>query len=152
MPRKKKLTIEILPATPADLAPQSPKIKLEAMIERVIRERVDEVMAKQQSAVPPDFQPKEMSLETRRQWTVWERRRWTAYYEQWGCRRCDTKERIHACNGYCERCRQLLQARLARLKWEYAKEHHENVAEQVEQIVSRVESAERLLGKGGPRE
>ena len=45
MPRKKKSTIEILPAAQADLAPQSPKIKLEAMIERVIRERVDENMA-----------------------------------------------------------------------------------------------------------
>lgn len=152
MPRKKKPTIEILPAAQTDLAPQSPKIKLEAMIERVIRERVDEVMAQQQGAIPPDFQPKAISLETRKKWSVQERRQWTAYYDRWGCRRCDTKERMHACNGYCERCLSLLQGRLAQLKREYAKDHHENAAEQVEQIVSRVESAERLLGKGRPRE
>jgi hypothetical protein len=123
MPRRaKKARIQVLRASEANLAPQAAGENLKAMIERLVRERVDEIVS-QPGAMLTDFQPKEVTSEIRRRQNMFERRKWALYFERWGCRRCGTKEQYHAANGHCRRCQNLLVQRIARIKRDYEREH-----------------------------
>ena len=151
MPRKKKPTVEIVRANPVPLVPQPPGAKLEAMLTRLVQERVDDIMG-QRGAVDmePDFRPKEVAWEIQRRQTVFERRKWSLYFSKWGCRRCDHKKAVHAGNGYCPKCHGLFSGRLTQLRREHDRNNPEHeVDRQVGQIDSRVRFAERLLGSRG---
>jgi len=53
----------------------------------------------------PFFHPRQEALAIRRQQTVTERNLWALYYARYGCLRCDGKDRPHASNGLCAKCR-----------------------------------------------
>lgn len=150
MPRKKKPAVEIIRANPASLVSQPNRASLEAVLDRLVQERVAEALSRNEGfALEPHFSTKRVSDEIRRYQTVPERRKWTAYFERWGCIVCRRRKVIHEGRGYCGRCRIRIYQRLLAIERELSKEYAEqNGSGQVEKIVGRVKAAERLLGRG----
>ena len=151
MPRKKVPTVEIVRAYPAQPVPQPNPAKLEALLDRLVQERVAEVMARRDDFfLEPCFRSKRVTDEIRRHQTVFEHRRWAVYFERWGCLICHRKKAVHMGNAYCARCRGRIVHRLKAIEREQAKTEYAQDSGQdpIEQIVSRVRSAERLLGGG----
>lgn len=51
------------------------------------------------------FADRERAEMIRRSQTVAERKRWTWYFDRWGCLVCQRRDVPHASNGMCESCR-----------------------------------------------
>jgi len=150
MPRKKKVRVEIMPRSEAALVPSPPVETPQAMLDRIVRERVDEIMAEHGAGqLDPDFQTREVAYEIQRRQTVFERRRWSIYFEKFGCRRCDNKEVSHEANGYCSKCHLLIFQRLAKIKRDFDKRNTEkDIQNQIDRLTRRGRSARELLGEG----
>ena len=119
------------------------KPDLQATLERMVRERVDEIMGQRDSQLfEPDFRPRSLTREILQRQTVFDRKKWSLYYAQWGCRRCDRKNVPHASLGCCAKCHRLLTHRLIRLKHAWDSEHPQ---QQVE-ISNDSQVAKRVLG------
>ncbi len=156
MPRRKKPTVEIVPASSAlarqtegGLAVPPNAAKLEAFLDRLIQQRVSEALSRRDDALfEPYFRPKRVADEIRRHQSVSEQRKWAMYFEKWGCIVCRRKKAMHAGNGYCSKCRIRIVSRLKTIEREQTKQYAAAGGEaQVEQITSRVRDAERLLGE-----
>ncbi len=147
--RSPKPTAEIVPASEAALVPPGPRQDLEAMITRIVRERVDELMVKVEGRqVEPDFLPKDVSVELQERRNVFERRKWSLYFEKWGCRMCSRKNVSHAATGHCARCHNLVAGRLALIKAEYERNNPETeIDRQIDRLTSRFRVAKSLLGR-----
>jgi hypothetical protein len=147
MPRKNTSRVEILSASEAVLVPRPTAENLQAAIDRMVRERVDAILAEHGAALlEPDFQSREVSYEIQRRQTVFERRRWSLYFEKWGCRRCDRKTVSHVCGGYCDRCHNLLFGRLVRIKREFdAANPDKEMQRNIDRLTRRLRSAQELL-------
>jgi hypothetical protein len=93
MPRKKKVSVEIMPKTS--------RADIQAMLDRMVKERVDEIMAELGAEVlVPGYQPRDVSNEMRVHQNVFERKKWSLYFEKHGCQKCDRKKNIsHASGG-----------------------------------------------------
>jgi Zn finger protein HypA/HybF involved in hydrogenase expression len=150
MPRKKNPSVEIMPRSGGALKPKLWTANFQATLERIVRERVDEIMANPGSSqFETDFQPKEFAIEIRQNQTVFESRKWRLYFEKWGCRMCSQKTVLHAGSGCCEKCNRLVTQRLIQIKRDYEKADPEREIErQIDHITSRVRSARELLGEG----
>jgi hypothetical protein len=106
MSRKSKARTEVLAPQPVNVNAQ-----LAAMIER----KVAEVLASQHgSLLEPFFQPADVSAAVRKQQTVPQQRKWTYYFEEWGCLVCGTKEHCHDSHGMCRKCSPRIRERLSR--------------------------------------
>jgi hypothetical protein len=149
VPRKKNPSVEIMPRSEGALILKAPAEKFQGMLERLVRERVDEIMANGgASQLETDCQPREVALEIRRRQTVFESRKWRLYFEKWGCRMCNRKTVMHASGGCCERCNSLVTQRLSQIKRDYEKADPEREIErQIDLLTSRVRSARELLGE-----
>ena len=149
MPREKKPIVELVLQSQMPLTLESPAANLQAMLDRMVRERVNEIMAEPGADLEPDFQPKEVSFEIQRRQTVYERRKWALYFEKWGCRRCGGKKASHMGSGHCDKCHHLLAGRLLQIKHEYERANPEKEIERnIDRLTSRIRNAQRLLGKG----
>ncbi len=98
---KRKPAIEVLPS-PAEIlrAPAQ-----DAELRRLVAQEVAKVLAaKDEFVFEPFFRSRQIAYELRRLQTVPEQRKWTIYYERYGCIHCDTSERIHTGNGFCANC------------------------------------------------
>jgi len=148
MPRKNKPRVEILSASEAVLVPRPTAENLQAAIDRMVRERVDAILAEHGAALlEPDLQSREVSYEIQRRQTVFERRRWSLYFEEWGCRRCDRKTVSHAGGGYCGRCYTLIFERLVRIKREFdAANPDKEMQRNIDLLTRKLRSARELLG------
>ena len=94
----------------------------------------------------PHFRPKRESDAIRRCMTAQQKRRWTIYFEKFGCLACGhTRKRIHAGNGYCTRCFTNIAARLRSIVRELSNER-ETIPAELHEISAAVREAERLLG------
>jgi len=62
------------------------------------------------------FGDRETASAIRRSQTVADQRRWTLYFESWGCLVCGRQDVIHAGNGMCGTCRVRTYQRLKRLR------------------------------------
>ncbi len=145
MPRKKKPVVEIVrvvPLLPPVASPPSPQ----ELLERLIAQKVAEALAERDDFLfEPHFRERRVSYELRRLMTVPERKKWTVYFDRWGCLKCGTKRAVHAANGYCPTCRSKVVYRLKQILKELRGERP-YAAQDVGQIVSSVTSAEQLLG------
>ena len=150
MRRKKKANVEIVPASEAALVPKAPAAKLQDMLDRMVRERVDEILAERGAPLlEPDFQSKEIAIAIQQRQTVFDRRKWTLYFEKFGCRTCGNKKVSHASKGYCHACHLLIFCRLKSLKREFEQANPDpEKKRQIDQITSRVRSAQAFLGEG----
>lgn len=148
----KNVATEIVPAPEASEAPltlTSSREDVEAMIARIVRERVDEIMVKVEAGqVEPDFLPKKEAGELRRHLNMFEQRKWSLYFEKWGCRMCHRKKVAYCGTGHCNTCHSLLTARLKMLKREYECKHpaDSEIDRQIDRLTSRFRVAKSLLG------
>ncbi len=150
MPRKKKSSVEIIRANPVTPTLQVGQANLEAVLDRLVRERVAEVLANpDDTLLSTEFLSKRLADEIRRHQTTFARHRWTLFFERHGCRDCHRKKVLHAGTGYCERCRNRVVYRLKAIERELAKQYGEhNDPRGAERFASRILDAERLLNGG----
>ncbi len=156
MPRQKKNTAEIVPASEAHLVPKLSENSLRGMIQEMVARQVSEIIQSGTMELQPDFEAREVAVAIMKLQAVWDRRKWALYYHKWGCRRCDNTESSsthgapHRGIGYCRKCYQLFVERLKQLRLEWDRERPQR-HEEVDAITRRVRSAERLLGNARPR-
>lgn len=141
---------EIVPAPKAAIVRRRSRQDVQAMIERIVRERVDEIMVKVEAGqVEPDFLRKDEAAELRQRQDMFERTKWSLYFEKWGCRMCHRKNVGHLGTGHCTRCHHLIRDRLNQLKLEYERENPESeIDRQIDRLTSRFRVAKSLL-RGG---
>ncbi len=114
MPRKKKPIVEIVPTSEMALVPKAPTANFQAVLDRMVRDRVDEILTERGAALlEPDFHTREIAIEIQQHQTVFDRRKWGLYFEKWGCRMCGKKQVSHGTKGYCDACHHLIYDRLA---------------------------------------
>jgi len=82
-------------------------------VAQMVEQKVQKALGHQQSAVfQPFFQSKTVANEIRRRQTVTEQRKWTLYFEEWGCMVCETKKKGHHSLGMCSTCFNRISTRL----------------------------------------
>jgi|SRR5579872_2006849 len=139
MPRKKKISTEIVL--------QRPAVDMRAVLDRMVRDRIDEIMAERAEVQPEhNFLTREAALEIRRQQTVFERRKWALYFAKWGCRMCRRKRNVsHGSGGCCSTCCTMVMLRLKQIKIEYDRDNPESqIAENIDRLTRRLRSAQEL--------
>src|SRR5580658_5451919 len=97
------------PAVEAELIPSSDMILRsgvdEKTLNRLVQQKVAEIMAERDVIVfEPFFRSRQIAYELKRLQSVPEQRKWTVYFERYGCLICETQERIHVGNGMCTQC------------------------------------------------
>jgi len=77
----------------------------EADLNRLVQVKVAEIMAERDAVVfEPFFRSRKIAYELKRLQTVPEQRKWSVWFERYGCLLCETRERIHVGNGMCTQC------------------------------------------------
>ena len=93
--------VEVLPPD-VQLGAVSPaEAKLQALVQRQIAEAL---VQKEGMLFEPWFRARRIAEEIRRLQIVPERKKWSIYYDKWGCLRCGTNSRQHASHGMCLNC------------------------------------------------
>jgi hypothetical protein len=143
MPKKKTVSVEIVRMpSPSDI---------KALVDQMVRERVDEALAvRDVPQIERGFHTREVSDELRKHQTMFNRRKWSLYFEKWGCQRCGrTKNVSHASNGTCAACAGLLRRRLVHIKREFDRANPESqIAKDIDHLTRRQRTAQELLGEG----
>src|SRR5690242_9121970 len=150
MPRKKKPVVEVERLPAAALVPRPTAADLQAAIDRLVRQRVDEILAERNpDQMAPAFQPREVAYELRRRQTVFQQREGRLYFEKWGCMICQRKKYVgHASGGICSGCYNRETMRRAALRREYERNNPETeIDKQIDRLTSRLRSAQELLGE-----
>lgn len=110
---------ELLPS-PGEIA-QIPVKRAE--LQRLVDERVAEILhARDEFMFEPFFRSRQIAYELKRLQTVSEQRKWTVYFERFGCLICETMDRIHVGNGMCNRCYGNTQNRLKQILGELVRD------------------------------
>jgi protein-arginine kinase activator protein McsA len=74
-------------------------------IQKLVQQQVAEALAQREAAAfEPFFRSRQVAYELRRLQCVPEQKKWSVYYERYGCQQCKRADLIHAGNGYCPRC------------------------------------------------
>lgn len=95
--------VEVLPSPTAIVLARIGVNKAE--FQRVLQEQVAEIMAERDAFVfEPFFRSRQIAYELKRLQTVPEQRKWTIYFERYGCMICETRKLIHIGNGMCRNC------------------------------------------------
>jgi hypothetical protein len=139
---------EIVPASEAALVPARSGAKLTAMIENLVRQRVDEVLsASGVRRLEVDLRPAQAAKVARQKQEMFERVKWVLYFEKWGCRVCERKHLTHASSGHCIRCHSRTVKRLEVIKHAWENSHPEaEIQLQIAHLTSRADTAQALLG------
>jgi hypothetical protein len=84
------------------------------MLAKLIEQKVAEALSatSSDSIFQPFFQPKAVCDFMKSHLSVSQQKKWAAYYEKWGCMRCETKARAHMSLGLCNPCHQRIWERL----------------------------------------
>ena len=106
-PRKKKAKQEtaLVVASPEILPPLRQPNQAE-LLRQLVQEQIAEALVQKDGLLwEPWFRYRQEAYEIRRLQTVPQQRKMAAYYEYFGCLICGEKERPHAGNACCPRCR-----------------------------------------------
>jgi hypothetical protein len=140
---------EVVPDSGAALVPivPTPPANLKAVIEIMVRKRVDEILsASGIGEFEPNFRPAEVYRAARQSQSVFERVKWSLYFEKWGCQVCGKKTVAHMHTGHCTTCAVRIGQRLAKIKRDYEAVHPEaEIERQIDRLTSRSRTAEALL-------
>jgi hypothetical protein len=111
-----------LPAPPAQKATRSGMVRPfdpedvdseSELLARLVKQQIAEILAQKDKLIfEPFFRSQQVACELQRLLTVPERRKWSAYFDRWGCLRCKTKNKTHAGCGFCGTCKALILYRL----------------------------------------
>lgn len=142
--------IEIIPVSDADLKPigppKEPSADLKAYIESIVRQRVDEILSANAGEFEPDFRPRRVANASSQTQDMFEREKWSLYFEKYGCRGCGKKAAPHMSTGHCSTCQNRTYSRLTRLRAVYERAHPEaEIDRNIEKLTLRARSAEILL-------
>jgi hypothetical protein len=108
------LHVELLPS-PATIHRERTGFD-KAELARLVQEKVAEIMAERDAIIfEPFFRSRQIAYELKRLQNVPEQRKWSVSFERYGCMICETRERIHAGNGMCNRCHALWFRRLTQI-------------------------------------
>jgi hypothetical protein len=108
--QSKSLTVraEVLPmkkrGTPAEEA--------EAMLNKIVQQKVAELLAADSSILQPFMQTRRVSNELRKNQNVIEMLKFRYYMDDWGCHVCGDKNAAHAGLAMCPRCHGLMVSRM----------------------------------------
>ena len=95
--------VELLPSPAAIVRARSGIDEVE--LAKLVQEKVAEIMAERDAfAFEPFFRSRQIAYELRRLQTMPERRKWTVFFERYGCMICQTRKLIHIGNGMCRNC------------------------------------------------
>jgi len=148
MSRKKKVK-EIVLEPQAALVPAipSPSASLQAVIEGMVRKRVDELLASSGMAEMGDsFRPAEVAKVRRRINHIFESQKWRKYFEKWGCLICGKVSVPYSFNGLCGTCGNRTTSRLMKIKRDFEAAHPDSQIERnIDQLTLRARAAEDLL-------
>lgn len=142
---------EVIPEPEAAIVPMAakePSANLKAVIENMVRQRVDEILsASGIGEFEPNFRPREIAQAARQTQDMFERTKWSLYFEKWGCQVCGKKNAAHFHTGHCTTCACRIHQRLIKIKHDYEKTHPEaEIDRQIDQLTLRARSAAALLG------
>ncbi len=111
---------------PVELLAPAPRTATDfkRLIAVAVERKVSEIMSDAGADFEPWFRPKKIASEIKRRQTVIEQRKWTYFFEDWGCIVCGAKDRRHTGNGFCTRCygRSCERLKASKRKREKAKE------------------------------
>jgi hypothetical protein len=143
MPRSKKPRTELIRVTPQPAIPDL------ATLDRLIQKRVAEAQAG--ALLEPWFPSRAVATEIMKRQACFHRRKFGLYFEKHGCLVCGTKKKPHQSHSMCGTCHAKFVTRLKQIEKDYAKAHpHEYENQQIDNLTSRVRSAERILGTARP--
>jgi hypothetical protein len=95
-------TVEIL--RPGEIELRRPRTNLEAL-DALVQQRVAEILAARDEFIfEPFFRSRQVAYELRRLQTVPERKKWSVYFERYGCLYCQRQDQPHGTNGFCGAC------------------------------------------------
>ncbi len=95
------VAVEIMPSSRDSVRSGSDELTLN----RLVQEKVAEIMADRDAMIyEPFFRSRQIAYELKRLQAVPEQRKWSVYFERYGCLICETRERIHSGNGMCRTC------------------------------------------------
>ena len=105
--RNRKIAVVTTLLPPEQESPQK-------MLERLVRQRVDEILADRKDLLfRPFFEgSKSVTDQIHRIQNMAEVRKWSVYFDRHGCLICGTKRTTHAGSGTCSRCHSRTAARL----------------------------------------
>lgn len=128
------------------------RVAPEADLDRLIQQKVTEALAANHTAIlEPWFRSPAVAAAIRRHQSVFHKRKFSLYFEKWGCLVCGTKRKPHENHALCRTCLERFRTRLMWMEKEYASTHPQEYADrQTEDLTSRVRSAERILGMTRP--
>ena len=86
-----------------------------AAIEQLVEQKIAEMMGSGDAIFEPFFRTKQIADEIKRLETVPMQRKWTRYFEEYGCLICESKEVPHRSLGMCANCHHRTAMRLARI-------------------------------------
>jgi ribosomal protein S14 len=91
---------------PEQSAPaRSAPVDVRKMLDEIVRQKVAEIMADEKSAIlEPFMQGKRVSIEIRKQQDVVQQRKWSYFWEEWGCLICEQKDAGYGSVGMCRTC------------------------------------------------
>ena len=97
--RNRKIAVVTTLLPPEQESPQK-------MLERLVRQKVDEILVDRKNLLfRPFFEgSKSVTDEIHRLQTMPELRKWSVYFDRWGCLICKTKILTHCGSGVCSRC------------------------------------------------
>jgi hypothetical protein len=99
----------------------------QAELHTIVQQQLAEALAQKDGIlIEPFFRERRIAEEIRRLQFVPERKKWSIYYDKWGCLRCGTNRRQHTSHGMCLRCNVQIVRRLKEIVRELRgeKEHH----------------------------
>ncbi len=75
------------------------------VVKQLVDQRVAEIMANEEVWLfQPFLQTRRVSYEMRRMQSVPEQRKWSLYFQKWGCLSCGSKTANHYACGFCTNC------------------------------------------------
>jgi hypothetical protein len=87
-----------------EIEPRRPHTQAD-MLEQLVQQKVVEILAARDEFVfEPWFRTRQVSYEIRRLQTVPERKKWSLYFERYGCLSCHKQDHSHASSGLCTPC------------------------------------------------
>jgi hypothetical protein len=117
--KAKPVTVEVLPS-PARMLQATMD---EATLQKLVQQKVAEILTARDDLIfEPFFRSQQVTFEIRRLQTVPEIKKWTVFYERYGCHHCGKSERPHGACGFCSTCRLRVYRQLRGIDRELIKE------------------------------
>src|SRR6266404_5853795 len=136
--------VEIFPSPAAIVRARSGIDKAE--LDRLVQEKVAEIMAERDAfAFEPFFRSRQIAYELKRLQTIPEQRKWTVFFERYGCLKCETRKLIHIGNGLCRNCYPRIFNTLKQII-------AEGLRGEIARAATGSSHAERLLPPNGPQD